>query len=179
MGGINPHPPRLSILLSEHIEEGIFALNNRADSVGGMDTDRLQFAHQQQPENLVEIASGQDNAFDRGVPETAGVQLWSRFNLCAQIGRGVQQEPMLIVGGDGNLDLRPGRGVQQTPSLTAAVRATAIPLWKAAAGRRTQNFNSHCRLNFGRRVAVDFASHGDLFEVRCFPLHDSFLVIRE
>jgi hypothetical protein len=85
----------------------------------------------------------------------------------------------LVVGGEGNLDLRPGHGIQRALSQTAAVRAPTIPLWKPASGRRTQNFNAHCGLDFRRRVAVDFASHGDFHELRRFPLHDCFLDVQD
>ena len=164
----------MSLVLGQHVEEGVFALHNRPHRVGGINSDRLQFAHQQQTENLVKIAGSQYNALNGRIAQAAGMQLRCRFNLRAQVGRSVQQKPMLIVGGNGNLDLRPGYGVQQTSALTAAVEASTIPLWKAATGRRTQNFNAHCWLDFRRRVAVDFASHADHFKGRRFPLHDRF-----
>ena len=67
-----------------------------------IDRERRAFAHRQQARDRIDLAIGQDHAGDRAVAQLAGLgmKLRRRDQLLAQIGRGVDQKPVLAVGAD-------------------------------------------------------------------------------
>src|ERR1700750_3467857 len=66
------------------------------------------------------------------------MKLWRRDQLLAQIGRGVDQEPVLAVRADGNRGLRASK-FGMLGSCRPAHRTPAIPLRNTAACRRAQD----------------------------------------
>src|SRR6266702_8273349 len=90
-------------------------------------------AHRQQAGDGVDFAIGQDHARDRAVTKLSGLgmKLRRRGYLLAQIGRGVDQEPVRTIGADGDRGLRaPEFGA--FGSRHQAHRTTAIPLRNTA-----------------------------------------------
>ena len=110
-------------------------------------------------------------------------------DLRAQIGRGVEQRPALAVGGDREARLGArARRADRRPR-RAADRAAAVPLRKAATGRRTEHDGGQAphrqagpgpvpgsKSELGRQIAVDLEADADLDEGRGGPGHD---VLRE
>src|SRR5262249_16123088 len=94
--------------------------------------------------NRSDLAIGQDHARDRRVAKLAGpgthlgMQLRCCEHLLAQVGGGVDQEPVFAVGTDGNRGLGApefGMIVSRGP----ADQASTVPLWNTAARRRAQD----------------------------------------
>ena len=106
---------------------------------GGKHGETLAFAQRQQPGHLIDLGTGQDHGADRTAAR-AGPRLQCRRcqELRAQVRRGVEQNPMLAVSGDGEACLgarlcAPVAGPGET-----ADRTLTIPLRKAAACRSTE-----------------------------------------
>jgi len=98
-------------------------------------------------------------------------------DLGAQVGRGIEQGPALAVGRYGES----GLGTRAHPRITGpgepADLAIAVPLWKAAARRRTENDGGETHQaraegsEFGWQVAVDLEADADFDESRGRPSH--------
>jgi len=88
---------------------------------------------------VIEIGISEENAGDRTIARRGrmGLQFWRALDLPRQIGRGVDQEPAIVVAGDGKARLRLRRDFSGARG--AAVRASAIPLRQAAASRASEN----------------------------------------
>ena len=73
---------------------------------------------------------------------------------------------------DGDLRLGSTFAVEGPGSQRTAIRAGAIPLGKAPARGRAQDFNAHsCGLQRGACVSIDLAIQTDFFELRRRPFH--------
>src|SRR5690606_36433546 len=90
----------------------------------------------------VDFAIGEDDAGDGRMAQMAGagMQRGGRGDLLAQVGRGVDEEPVLAIGADG------GRGhvggeVGPAVARIGAIGAAAVPLRNAAACRGTEYDN--------------------------------------
>ena len=97
-------------------------------------------AHRQQPGDRVDLAIGQDHARDRAVAELAmfGMQLRRRNKLLAQVGRGVDEKPVLAVGADRDRALG-ARKFRIFASRCPANRTSAIPLRNTTTCRGAQD----------------------------------------
>ena len=77
----------------QHAEHGVVLAENAANGGRGVDAQRLKFAQQKQPEDVVEIGVGERHAGDgRLAHALARMQLRRGFDLSAQVGRRTQQE---------------------------------------------------------------------------------------
>ena len=101
---------------------------------------RLEFAQQEQPEDVVEIGVGQHNTCDRRLAHAiARMQLRCGFDLRAQIRRCAQQKPRAAILRDRNLGLHARLAVECAASQSATIGAGAVPLRKRASGCGTEN----------------------------------------
>src|ERR1700716_179992 len=113
-----------------------------------MDAERLQFAQQQQTENMVNVGIRQHDACDRGLAHTvvhsiARVKISGGFNLRAQVWGRSQQKPRVAVLTDGDLGLSARLTLECACSQATAVGTGAIPLGKSTTCSRAQDFHSH------------------------------------
>ena len=121
---------------------------NAADGFGGVHAQRLQFAQQEQAEDVVDVGVGENGSGDRRLANPSSqarprMQFGSGFDLRAQIGRSSEQKPGSRIGADGNLCLGAGFAVEGSGAHGAAVRAGAIPLGESSASGRTENLHAH------------------------------------
>src|SRR5437868_4411432 len=72
---------------------------------------------------------------------TVRLQRWEFFDLRRQIGRSVNQPPLVALRTDGNGGLQLRRNVVITRQAT--IRTMAIPLWQATAGGTAQHANAN------------------------------------
>ena len=105
-----------------------------------IDRKRRAFAHRQQACDRIDLAVGQDDAGDRTVTQPAGrrMKLRGRDQLLAQIGRGIDQEPVLAVGADRNRSLGASEFGMLVPRCPAN-RTSAIPLRNTTTCRGAQD----------------------------------------
>src|SRR5947207_15888511 len=103
----------------------------------------MGLAERKEAEAVVEIAAGENDASDRRVTRTARVKRREALDLWADLGRGVEQDPALTVGADGNAFLGSRLRVDRRCARPAAVRAAAIPLREAPSRGRAEHANSH------------------------------------
>ena len=121
----------------QHGEHRIVFGQNAADGFGGVHAQRLQFAKQEQAEGVVDVGVAEDGAGDRRLAYAfAGMEFRSGFDLRAQVGRGAEQKPVLVVGADGNLRLGASFTLKRSRAQGAAIWAGAVPLRKASSGGR-------------------------------------------
>ena len=91
---------------------------------------------------MVDVGVGEDGAGDGRVARGLSARLFARmklgpgFDLCAQIGRGSEQEPVFIVIAHGNLRLGARFAFEGSGAQGAAVGAGAVPLGERASGGR-------------------------------------------
>jgi hypothetical protein len=96
------------------------------------------------------------------------------MNLCGQIGRGVEEDPIRIIAR--NRDTRLGTSARARvagPSETTT-HATAIPLRESTTRRSAENNGAQrhgVSLQLGRSVSVDFHADADFNEFRRVPSH--------
>ena len=116
------------------------ALAQEAPGPDGFPTVAALEAASLPPRDRVDLAIGEDHARDRTVPKFSG--LWVKLRRCgqllAQVGRGIDQEPVLAVGADRDRSLR-ARKLRMFATCHPADRTSAIPLRNAAACRRAQD----------------------------------------
>ena len=105
----------------------------------------LEFAEMEQAHHVIDVGGGQEHAADRRVGSVliAGTELRRRDDLGAEIGGGADQEPDFAVVRERDLSLGTGLSAEFALASAAAVVAGAVPLWEAASGCRTQNFDAH------------------------------------
>ena len=94
------------------------------------------------------------------------------LDLEAQIGTGVDKEPIDIVGRERQLSLRSRATVQPALTQPPAIRAGAIPLRKSSTCGCTKDPDVHPRLDLRICVARDLAAQGHFFELRLRPFHN-------
>ena len=92
---------------------------------------------------MIEVAVRQHDRGDRRLADGARMQGWERVDLLADVGRGVQENPALVIGGDCDALLRTGARWNRSRADTPAVRASAIPLREPAAGGGAEDANAH------------------------------------
>lgn len=132
--GLSPFNP------AERLQEEVDPAKRGLCFLARVDKKRLfLLPHENQTEGMIDICICEENAGDRTVArrDSAGLQFRRALDLPRQIGRGVDQEPAIIVAGDGNARLRLRRDF--SGARVAAVRAVTIPLRKAATGRASEN----------------------------------------
>src|SRR3954449_3705715 len=83
------------------------------------------------------------------------MQLRRGDQLLAQIGRSVNQQPVFAIGADRNRCLS---ALNPTVACRPADRATAIPLWNAAACRGSQNDDAKHDSSPGRFLSISEAA---------------------
>ena len=125
----------------EHIENAI-SFERVEDALRSVDRQRLRLAQAEEARDMVDIAVRQGDRFDRA--RTRAVlggrgQLRRRCDLLAQIGRGVEEKPVLTVAADRCRGLRSRDISGSAAAHRAAISAIAIPLRKPAAGARSEN----------------------------------------
>ena len=132
--GCAPH-----ILFAQHVEDAV-GLQDRQHPGVRIDRERPAFAHRQQPRDRVDFAIGQDDARDRTVAKLAGlrVKLRRRDQLLAQIGRRIDQKPVIAVGADRDRGLGALK-LGMFGSRCPANRTAAIPLRNATTRRGAQD----------------------------------------
>ena len=135
------HLDRLAphVLLVQHVEDAV-GLQDRKHLGVRVDRERRAFAHRQQARDRIDLAIGQDHARDRAVAKLAGLgmKLRRRDQLLAQIGRRIDQEPVLAVGADRDRSLGALK-FGMLGSRRPANRTSAIPLRNTATGRGAQD----------------------------------------
>ena len=90
----------------QHGEHGVVFAENAANRSGGVDAQRLKFAQQKEPEDVVEIGAGQHRARNgRLAHAVARMQLRRGFDLSAQVRRRTEKKPRASVCSDCNLGL--------------------------------------------------------------------------
>ena len=117
---------------------------NVEDRRRGVEIEPMALAQAQEPGDMVDVTVGQHHRGDRAVPgRCLRVQCRRGKDLLAQVGRGVEQHPALVVGRNREraLGAPARRGI--LPPGTCSDRAGAVPLRIAAARRRAQDDDSH------------------------------------
>src|SRR2546430_17383991 len=88
---------------------------------------------------MVEVGVGQEDAFDvapaRALIRQEGGE---GFDLHADVGRGIEEEPVSIVGADGDARLSPRPRAKSAAADALAIAAAAVPLPGSATPRRSQ-----------------------------------------
>ena len=122
----------------ERIEDRI-GPEDRKHAIMGVERKGRAFAQRQEPGDCVDFAIGEDHArYGRmALQARLGPQRRGIGNLLAQIGRGVDQKPVLAVGTDGDRSLV-AADIELARARITAVVAAAIPLRHAAACRGTE-----------------------------------------
>lgn len=101
-------PGKLSFDALQHGEHRV-VFDDLANRVGCEDVQRLQFPHQQQSEDVVNVSVQQDCAgnwrMSRAVVAGMRMKVGTRFDLRTQIGRGSEEKPVFRVSADRKLSL--------------------------------------------------------------------------
>src|SRR5262249_2714442 len=114
---------------------------------GRQQAKRLALTQREQTRRLIDLGAGEDNGRDRaGAPVGFWMESGSGANLRAQIGRSVDQEPLLAVGGHGEARLRGRFHGRLARPREAANRTATIPLRKTTARRRTEDDGDQAHL---------------------------------
>jgi hypothetical protein len=134
----------------KHSEHRILFAENLANGSGGMDAQRLQFAQQEQAENMVNIGIGQHNARNWRLAYTTGhtvawMKVGRTFNLRAQVWGSSQEKPGVAILTDGNLGLGARLALECASPEGTAIGTGAIPLGKSATCSRAQDFHAHVK----------------------------------
>src|SRR5262249_11921371 len=124
-------------------------------------------------ENLIKIRTRQDNAGNWRVAQSiVRMKEWICFDLIADVGRNIQQEPAFSVRTDGNLQLGPRLALEGAIPQGPAIAASTVPLGKAAARGGSEDVDIHAEdLELGAGVRIDLAAKLNLFKNRCGPGH--------
>lgn len=109
-----------------------------------MDAQRLQFAQQEESENVIEIGVCKGYSGNRGVAHSLlWMQFGRGFDLGPQVRRCAEQEPHASVFGQRELCLRTRLAVECSGSDSATICTGAIPLRKSAASSGAENLYLH------------------------------------
>src|SRR3954468_17738672 len=92
---------------------------------------------------MIEIAVGEQDAGDGGLPAGAGPQRGEALDLGADLGRDVDQEPGIAVGADRHRLLRARARAGGPAARRLAVVTPAVPLRETTTCRRSENANLH------------------------------------
>ena len=102
----------------EHIEDAV-AGQHVQNPLMPVEGKRLTLAQIEQAGDMIDIGIGQDDRGDRAGAQRIvrrGMQLPIVVDLLAQVGRGVEQDPMLSIGADGNRGLGLGTALWRSPA---------------------------------------------------------------
>ena len=100
----------------------------------------LAFAQRQEAGDLIDLGAGQNNGGDRAVARAgARLQRRRRQQLGAQIGRSIEQNPMLAVSGDSEASLRTRLNPRVARPSEPTHRTPTIPLRKSTTRRCTED----------------------------------------
>jgi len=129
------------------IEDAVFGLHDFLNGGSGEEEEGLEFTQMEQSHKGIDVGGREKDAADRSAGGFAGgrSQLSGSEYLCAEIGRGAEEEPDYTVGREGELRLRAGGGLARAGAQAGAVAAGAVPLREATAGGRTEDFDLHRR----------------------------------
>jgi len=127
------------VLFTQYIKNAV-GLQDRQHFWVRIDRKGRALAHRQEACHGVDFAIGEDHARDRRVAQRAfpGVKLRRADQLLAQVGRGIDQEPVGAIGAEGDGSLRALQFRVVGPRGPAHL-ASAIPLRNTAAGRCAQD----------------------------------------
>src|SRR6185437_5626373 len=136
---IDPDRYALHVVFAQHVENAV-RLQDRQHFRMGIDRKRRAFAHRKQARDRVDLAVGQDYASDRRMAERPKprMKLGGRYQLLAEVGGGVDEEPVPTVGAECDRGLR-ALQLRMVVSRGPAHLASAIPLRNAAARRGAQD----------------------------------------
>ncbi|OAH28858.1 hypothetical protein AYJ10_04335 [Serratia marcescens] len=108
------------------------------------DVMRAAFAQIEQARAVIDLAVGQHDRADAGAAQHLGIIQFGRGQqLMANVRGNVAQHPVFTVVADGDRRLCAALGADAVVANAPAVVAVAIPLGKAAARRRAENFYLH------------------------------------
>jgi len=119
----------------QHAEHRVILAENSANGSGGMDAKRLEFAQQEESEDMVEIGIGERDSGNGRVAPLSRMQFRRSLDLGEQVRRCAQQEPREAAIGEHKLSLGARLAVERAGSYGATVCAGAVPLRKRASGR--------------------------------------------
>ncbi len=122
--------------------------------------ERLHLAHHQQASDIIDVAIGREHALDRRMARRDfGMQRRIVEDLLAQVRRRRKHHPVFAVGAHRDAALR-ARGQAAVPLISeTAIRAQAIPLRQAAAGRGTKNQKLHA-IDLAAALCLCFSERG-------------------
>jgi hypothetical protein len=168
-------PNDLRIGAIQHREHAVFFAENAEDGRHGIHAQRLEFAQEEQSENVIKISGGEDDSGNGRIAARAGMKRGSGLDLRSEVGRGSGKKPGDAVRAQGELGLGARftresvlNGVLASViTQSGAVLAAAIPLRKPAPGGRTEDAKMHRGgLEFRAYVRVDFAAENDFLKNR-------------
>jgi len=133
------------LVVGAHVENRV-GIERRHHAVRAVDREWLGLAQVDEAGDVVDVRIGDDDGLDRRIAQRAvlvGMEFRRLVDLLAQIGRGVEQHPVLAVGADGE-----GRLCARAIALRAGadgrrMDAVAVPLRETAARGRAENFDEH------------------------------------
>src|SRR4029079_3355771 len=99
-----------------------------ADRVGGVDHQRVRLAQRQQPQAVVEIAVGQEDARDGRLPLRTRPQAVEALDLRPDLRRALDQEPGLAVTADGVRLLGARANARAASTRLDTIVAATVPL---------------------------------------------------
>ncbi|MNN57978.1 hypothetical protein D3C81_1729960 [compost metagenome] len=109
---------------------------------------RATFAQAEQARAMVDLAVQQHHRANRRVAQAARrLQGGEVFELDADVGRGVAQDPLLAVVAHRDRRLRAPLRPQATVAHTGALTTVAVPLRKTTASGGAENTNVHGQLS--------------------------------
>src|SRR5262249_6255586 len=111
--------------------------------LGRVDDKRMGLAERQEPEAVVEVAVGHQDASDRRVPRTAGMERRGGLDLRAGLGGRGGEGAVVVVGAPPPPPPGARDGAQGPAPDPAAVGAAAVPLRDPSASRRAQDVDPH------------------------------------
>lgn len=133
-----------TVPVAEHVEQRKTGGQVLMHHLGTPDLMRAAFAQGQQTGAMVDLAIEQDDAGDGSVTQLARwLQRRKGLDLRTDVRRGIAQDPLLTVIGNGDGRLRARLRPQGTGTHAVAVAAVAVPLGKAAASGGTENLDMH------------------------------------
>ncbi|MNZ83967.1 hypothetical protein D3C78_1027110 [compost metagenome] len=144
-------PAQAAVPVAEHVEQREAGGQVLVDHLAAPHLVRAALAQGQQAGGVVDLAVQQDQRADRRVAQRAGrLQGRERLDLCADVRRGVADDPVDPVVGQGDGGLGTRLGTQGAFAQAAAVAAVAVPLRETAAGGGTEDTDMHGQFPSGK-----------------------------
>jgi len=137
-------PAETAVPVLEHVEQRKAGGKVLVDHLGAPDLMGAAFAQAEQAGGVVDLAVQQDDGADAGVTQgPRRLQRGEAGQLGADVGRGVAQDPVHPVVGQGDGRLGTGLGPEGALAEAVAIDAIAVPLGKATAGGGAENLDMH------------------------------------